>query len=517
MIALMVTSGFSWALESPAQTSAWFQDRAALRKTRSAIEQGAADDRVDRASRAIRVIDELVAKAKEMNIGRDDVDLAKLVSGVCYLDAATGAPLMATWLALPDKSTVDAKQLKVWQQILEPKRNDLLKPTEKLFKQALDAGVPAVARDCVDQALALWPDHKNLRRNLGQIKFEERWYGTREAEMTRQGFAWDSKLGWIVVKDRARYAKGDYYDLQAKQWTTLAAVNALRSDPKNRWVIQAEHIEIHGTAPLEVMVDTANRIEEFYDRVFAAYSGFFLKVSGRKVTDDDFKVLFGTMPKEKGREKSKDKDQGSNLLVLNVAKDKDAYVASLPPLVNAGWSAGMFISTTRESYFYQGYVEAIYHEFTHQILHIFSGTNRAPAWLVEGAAVYTQAPAFRDGRMVLGEIGGNHHLLGFFEQMTEGTALNLKQILALEDGRAWSSSTTPDLNYPAAGILVEYCMESDHRRHRSDFLDFLRDSYVGATLNYKVWDYLGMDYATFDKGFTDWLSETAKSVRVKAD
>ena len=509
---LLLVAQVAFALEAAPQSAAWYQERAALRKSRMAIEQGAADDRVERATRAVKVVEDLLTKAKEMGIGRTDVDLASLVSGVCYLDAATGAPAAVSLAALSEKSTADAKQQKAWLQLLESKRNDLLKPTEKLFKLALDAGVPAVARDCVDQALAFWPDHKNLRRNLGQIKFEDRWYVTREADMTKQGFAWDNKLGWVVVKDRARYAKGDYYDLQAKQWTTLAAVNALRSEAKNRWVIQTEHLEIRGTAPLEVLVDAANRIEAFFDRVFAAYSGFFLKVSGKKVSDDDFKVLFGTLRKEKGAEKYKDKEKerDRDLLVVNVAKDKDAYVASLPPMVTAGWSDGMFISSTKESYFYQGEAEVIYHEFTHQILHIFSGTNRSPAWLAEGAAVYTQAPAFHEGRMVLGEIDGNQHLRAFFHQMKEGKALSLQQILALDDGRVWSSSTTPDLNYPAAGILVQFCMESDNRRHRSDFLDFLRDSYLGTTLNYKVWDYLGLKYSTFDKSLTDWLGETAK-------
>jgi Protein of unknown function (DUF1570) len=505
---LGVLSGLAWGLESPAQTAAWYQQRAALRKSRVAMEQGASDDRVARAVRASRLIEELVAKAKEQGIGRDDEDLINLVSGVSLLDPNKNAPLTALLATLPEKTTADAKQLKIWQPLLETKRNDLLKPTEKLFKDALEAGVPSVARDCVDQALALWPDHRNLRRNLGQIKFENRWYGPRGAELTKLGQAWDEQLGWILVKDRARYAKGEYYDFQSKQWTTLDAANAIRSDLKNQWVIQTEHLVIQGTAPLKALVDVANRIETFYDRVFAAYSGFFLKVSGKKVSDEDFKVLFGTMRKDKANDKAKSKDR--DLLVVNVAKDKSAYVASLPAGVDAGWSAGMFIPNTRESYFYQGIAEVIYHEFTHQILHIFSGTNRAPAWLTEGAAVYTESPVFEAGRMVLGEMDGNEHLSAFFHQMKSGKALTLAQILALEDGRVWMSSTTPDLNYPAAGMLVEFCMEADNRRHRSDFLDFLRDSYLGTTSNYKVWDYLGMSYAAFDTAFSEWIDGQAK-------
>ncbi len=509
---LGVCSGLSWALESPAQTAAWYQQRAALRKSRVAMEQGASEDRLARAARASRLIEELVAKATEQGVGRDDVDLGNLVTGVSLLDPNKNAPLSALLGTLPEKTIADAKQLKAWQQILEAKRTDLLKPTEKLFKDALEAGVPSVARDCVDQALALWPDHRNLRRNLGQIKFENRWYGPREAELTKLGQAWDEQLGWILVKDRARYAKGEYYDFQSKQWTTLEAANAIRGELKNQWVIRTEHLVVQGTAPLKALVDVANRIETFYDRVFAAYSGFFLKVSGKKVSDEDFKVLFGTMRKDKSNDRGNDRSKGKDrdLLVLNVAKDKSAYVESLPAGVDAGWSAGMFIPTTRESYFYQGIAEVIYHEFTHQILDIFSGTNRAPAWLTEGAAVYTESPVFESGRMVLGEMEGNEHLGAFFQQMKAGKALTLAKILALEDGREWMSSTTPDLNYPAAGMLVEFCMESDNRRHRSDFLDFLRDSYLGNTSNYKVWDYLGMNYAAFDTAYSEWIAEQAK-------
>lgn len=511
---LGMLSGVSWALESPAQTSAWYQQRAALRKSRVALEQGASEDRVARAARASRLIEELVAKATQQGVGRDDADLISLVSGVSLLDPAQNAPLSALLLTLPEKTLADAKQFKVWQQTLEALRTDLLKPTEKLFKDALEAGVPSVARDCVDQALALWPDHRNLRRNLGQIKFENRWYGPREAELTKLGQAWDEQLGWILVKDRERYANGEYYDFQSKQWTTLEAANATRSELKNQWVIQTEHLVIQGTAPLTALVDVANRIEAFHDRVFAAYSGFFLKVSGRKVSDEDFKVLFGTMRKDKGKgndkRKGKDKDKDRDLLVVNVARDKRAYVASLPSGVDAGWSAGMFIPMTRESYFYQGIAEVVYHEFTHQILHIFSGTNQAPSWLTEGAAVYTEAPVFESGRMILGEIEGNEHLSAFFQQMKAGKALTLAKILALEDGQEWRSSTTPELNYSAAGMLVEFCMESDNRRHRSDFLDFLRDSYLGNTSNYKVWDYLGLNYAAFDTAYSQWIAEQAK-------
>ena len=453
------------------------------------MEKGASEDRLNRADKAAKIIAELLAKAPELGAGRHDANLTDLVAGVRFLNPAAAEPLSVTLAALPE--TADPTKAKAWSQLLDSKRKELLRPTERLFKQALDAGVPSVARDCLDQALTFWPDHKDVRRNLSEVKEGDRWYGVRDQQRLKAGLVWDMKLGWIVANARERYDKGEYFDLQDKAWTTLEAANVKRSAATSRWVIPTEHLIVQGTAPLVVMVDTANRLESFYDRVFASYSGFFVKAGAKG--GSDVKLLFGT--------------SSHDPLVINVAKDKAAYQGSLPPRVDAGWSDGMFISSTKESYFYQGSAEVIYHEFTHQILHVFTDDNRAPAWLVEGAAVYTQGPVFRDGRMELGQVDTNSHLRRYIRQSRENAALSLGDILKLEDGFAWSNSTTPNLNYPAAGAVVQFCMESEQRRYRADFLDFLRDSYRGETRGFMLWEYMGMDYASFEKLYATWKDD----------
>ncbi len=487
------------ASEAPAKVAEWLQAREQQRKNRNQLQKGAAADRVERAGKAAKIIAELLTK--NPGASRSDPDLVALIDGVRYLSPAAAETLAATLASLPEAATTEPKVLKKWTQQLELKRKDVLKPTEKLAQQALAAGVPSVARDCVDQALTFWPDHRDLRRNLGMTLVGGRWYGAHDLELTKQGFAWDDKLGWIVASERARYASGEYYDLQTKTWTTIAAANAARAVAANRWVIQGEHVQVQGTAPLADLVDTVNRLEAFYDRVFAAYSGFFINPGkAGKAGDPDLKLLFGMLDHPR--------------LVINVAKDKPLYQESLPPMVRAGWSDGMFISSTKESYFYSGSTEVIYHEFTHQILHIFTGDNRAPAWLVEGAAVYTQGPQFDGGRMTLGKVGNNSHLQMFIRQSRHGEALTLGKIMSLEDGRMWMNSTTPELNYPAAGAVVQFCMEADERRYRADFLDFLRDSYRGETRGYRLWEYLGLDYSTFETSYADWLNgfTTSRSV-----
>jgi hypothetical protein len=488
----------AWATEAPAQTAEWMRQREQIRKQRSEFEQEVEDNRKSRAEKAARIIAELLIKAKEYRIGRDDHSLRDLIAGVRFLHPAVAEPLDRDFASFTERTESDPKQTTAWCQLVEKRRRDVLKPTENLFNEADKVG-SSLTRECVDQALKFWPEHPRLRRNLGQTRIADRWYGPREAEIAKGGLIWDDHVGWIVEQDRARYTQGEYFDLTTKTWSTLDEADARHRVLDNQWVILTEHLELRGTAKLIDLIQTANQLEAFYDRVFAAYASFFVKPAdkrgvGRKPgVEPDIKLLFGMLDHPR--------------LVINVARDEAGYRNSLPPGVEAGWSAGMFISRTKQSYFYAGYSAAVYHEFTHQILHLFTGENRAPAWLVEGAAVYTQAPVFYHGRMELGIITENHHISSYFLQRAEDKALPFSRILQMEDSFAWSRSKTPELNYPAVGALVQYCMESDHRAHRADFVDFLRDSYQGQTRGYHLWDYLGMDYERLEKNFTAWADE----------
>ncbi len=499
---LLALVGSLPALESPAKALEWARGREQVRTVRVAIEQGAAADRTDRAGRAAKIVAELIARGATMGVARTDADLRDLINGVRFLSPAAAAPLDAALAPLPAAAEAkpDAKTARAWSQLLDNRRLDLLKPTEVLFKKARDAGMPSIARDCVDQALVFWPAHRDLRRNLGQTLVDGRWYGPRETELTRQGLRWDDELGWIVADARERYAKDEYFDLADRRWTTLHEADSRHSQLAQRWVLTTEHLQIQGTAPLRALVDTANRLESFYDRVFAAYAGFF--VTPGKRSADDLRLLFGTLDHPR--------------LVINVADGIEGYRRSLPATVDPGWSDGMFMPSTRESYFYAGPAEIIYHEFTHQILHVFTGTNRSPAWLSEGAAVYTEAPQFSGTRMILGDITGNTHLGMFIRQEGDGVALTLESLLALEDGGVWLKSTTPELNYPAAGALVQFCMEAENRRYRADFIDFLRDSYRNETRGYRLWEYLGMDYRTFATRYGTWRADFTRREPVQA-
>jgi hypothetical protein len=184
-LGLLLLPVCTWAAEGQAKAAEWAKAREQVRKGRQAMEKGASEDRLNRAEKAAKIIQELLVKAPDLGVSRQDRDLADLVAGVRFLNPAAAEPLIASLAALP--AAVDDSKAKGWKSLIDSKRKELLRPTERLFKQALDAGVPSVARDCLDQALTFWPDHKDVRRNLSEEKSGDRWYGPRDQQRLKAG------------------------------------------------------------------------------------------------------------------------------------------------------------------------------------------------------------------------------------------------------------------------------------------------------------------------------------------
>jgi hypothetical protein len=474
-------------------TQRWLAEREALRKDRQHLVQGAAADRKVRAEKAAKIFGEIMVKTAENRQPGQDEALHRLLAGLRSIDPAPFVGCSEQIAALPSPPTAaDPKLAKAWSKLLEDKRLQMTRPSELLGQKALQKNVLSIAHECLEQVLAIAPDHAGLRKGLRQVKIDGRWYGPREQEIARSGLRWDDKLGWILAKERERYANGAYYDFTTKNWTTMAQADADHANRARQWVIQTEHLEIRGTARLADLVDVANRIEAFYDRIFGVYSGFF---AGRKGQVNDVQLIFGMLDHPR--------------LVLNVARDKEDYAHSLPAGVEAGWSDGMFIPGAGASYFYAGPTEVVYHEFTHQVLRQFTGTDSAPVWAVEGVAVYSQVPEFHDGRMVLGRMAGNSHLRHHLDLLQEGKHMPIAELLDLESHAAWSRSDDPGRQYAAAGMFVQFCMESENRRWREDFIDYLREAYRGESDGRKVWLYLGIERSALEEAYTVWQTATA--------
>jgi hypothetical protein len=432
---------------------AWLASRDHARSSRQALADGAVADRHQRGESVAEVLDELIELAEASPAPGQRAALMQLVGGLKRLDPELAASRVTRIESLVDPTEADRSKVRNWEASLKRKREFLLKPTLSLGDRALKAGAVTVAYDCFRDLLAFEPDRPTLRKALGHQFVRDRWYGKRDLALVKHGLDWDDDVGWVVSEAQDRYVAGEYFDIQDRKWTTLAAANAKHADPKTPWIIQTEHLEIVGTPPLAYLVKSANALESFYSEIFACYAAFFYE-PGKA----DVRVIFAVTDHPR--------------LTVHIAADLEEYQRTLPDGVAAGWSAGMFIPAAQSSYFYANDSWSVmYHEFTHQILHEFTGTNRAPAWLTEGIAVYTESPIWRDGKLVLGDANAGDDLHRYLVQKSAGKAKSAAAIMGLSDQARWNVATDPELNYPAAGMVVHCLMEAEGRRYRADLID----------------------------------------------
>ena len=164
------------------------------------------------------------------------------------------------------------------------------------------------------------------------------------------------------------------------------------------------------------------------------------------------------------------------------------------------WSGGIFRHSNQTAYFYGGPSTTMYHEFTHQVLHVLTGKNRAPNWLTEGIAVHTQYVQF--------DIDGAR-----FPGAPKNGNWSLDEVLSLTSHKDWNRAVETsrrngnDSPYGSSGSLVTFAMQYRDGTLSPDFVDFLRDSYRGQDGRHKIWDYMGIPEPVFRKAYADWLNE----------
>lgn len=393
-----------------------------------------------------------------------------------------------------------AKTNRRFDAALKEVRQELTKPTYDLLRRAEAVGEVQVAVELMRQTLRFDPDHKAIRKALGQVKLPEKiaaqrpqitqgqgplapivsfepdrqWVSRFEAKMLDSGLVWNPDRGWMPIKHAARYADGEIFDFSRREWTTVAEANTFHARAGRDWDIRTEHLHIRGTADLESLAQIATRLEAMYDEIFSVYAPFF-KDGGRR---DALQLALGLAEHPP--------------LEIWVYRDHDEYLQRSGAV---GWSGGIFRPSNGTAYFYGGPSTTMYHEFTHQVLHVMTGKNRSPSWLTESIAEYTETAQLTSqgmafpGKRYVGE-------------------LQLEQLFALREGAAWSrhaQSNRPSA-YAEAGSLASFCMDADDSKHRADFIDFIRDSYHGKTHGKQLWEYLGLSFRELATNYAKWGS-----------
>ncbi len=338
----------------------------------------------------------------------------------------------------------------------------------KAVEKCIAAGEPGLAFDLFTYVLLLDPENDRAHKGLGHVKVDGTWLRRFEAERLRAGYAWDSELGWISVADRARYAKGEYFDLQTKQWTTVAEANRRHAELASCWEVRTEHFLLKSTADLPETTRVAERLEAFYLQLFRQYDVFF---GGKGAA-----LIFGVAPSQ------------SQPLVVNYYRTRDQFKQHANPPTE--WAAGFYSGGQHASFFYSSRDwTTLQHEIVHQILGE-SSPGHAVSWLAEGAAVYLEDAFFRDGVLTLGGLSDHSRVVAYQNNLRGGgQEHSLTDMLRFRTGQDWDSGDISK-NYRGAGAVVYFLCTFDGGRYRSDFVEYLRAAYQGQ--DPKLEDYFGL-------------------------
>lgn len=486
--------------------ASWPDERARQRQQRVELREMAQQDRQARAESAVQTIDALLSEVEAGELKADPQDLWPLIAGLARLSPEHLGDLPDRVRKIP-AGPLTPTETEAWSSRLGQALAVLTDRPWELLQKAAAVGEVRLATDFMWEVLYFDPDFAPIREALGQVKVDpdkldaalpqepavrrsadaplpeiagydpdRYWLSPFNAARLREGLIWTEAYGWAMAAHPDRYRQGYVYDLQRKRWTRLDEANAYHSRAERDWMVRTQHVEVRGTADLHVLAEAATRLEALYKQIFGEFAGFF--ADSRQV--DALRLAVGLAEHDP--------------LVVWVFRNHAEYVERTGA---PQWSAGVFVPSMGQSFFYGRAGTTMYHEFTHHVLHVLNGGNDSPAWLTEGIAVYTQSVGFESGRVRFPGAGYDE-------------AMPLDDLLAIRNNKTWHRVVeTADRRdganpYPAAGSVVTFCMNSDDERYRADFIDYLRDSYRNLARNRAVWDYLGLSEAEFIQRYRAW-------------
>lgn len=478
----------------------WSDARQRQREERQALRDRLDNERERRAAQAEQQLSAFVGRSEAEGWRVEPMALWGMLAGLVRLDPDRVGELPRRIRALPATTDPDAMN-PAYVAALAQTRAALTAEAYDLLKRAADVGEVQVAVELMWEVLCFDPDYEPIRDALGQVRLADEvarrlprpqrgvrrqisvpeladfdpdanWFSPFDARMLNRGLMWNQTRGWMPIEHADRYDRGAVYDAERRKWTTIDEANDYHSRAGRDWRIRTEHLDVRGTASLDQIALVASELEAMYDEIFAVYAAFF----AQSRRHDPLRLALGLTEHQP--------------LVVWVYRDHAEYVRRSG---GPDWSGGLFRPDTKASYFYGGPSVTMYHEFTHQVLHVMTGKNNAPSWLTEAIAVYTQTATFIDNGLA-------------FRGAPYAGRLPLDDLFALRNGKAWNrhaESGRPSA-YAEGGSLATFCMEAENQRFRADFIDYVRDAYQGKTRGREVWEYLGLSRRELEVAYHRW-------------
>lgn len=380
-----------------------------------------------------------------------------------------------------------------------------------LALEAGKAGLYSSASIWLHEVLAQNPDHAGAREMLGFHRYQDGWATSFAMRMLKRNRTLHPTFGWIDRGWVEHLEAGELpVDPDAKgpvRWVSADEADQLHSAISNPWNIYTEHFAIKSTAKLADVITFGRRLEILHD-VFTMILAENLDMGVPLVAKFGGKTR---VPVEKPHE-------------IYYLASKEEYLSALQSR-NARAderSLGIYIDGLRTSFFYQGAsrqisdVATLAHESAHQMLAELSiktsaTTNPGDFWVNEGFGTYfeTLLPQ-EDGSVLLGGLAGPRIEQARSRIVDKGELIPLAKFVRLNNDRFVRTDDLGDifLKYAQAMALAVFLMQSESRKYRPTFLEYVIDAHKGRlrvarprTLTMR----LGVDYDTLDREFVAYL------------
>ena len=164
----------------------------------------------------------------------------------------------------------------------------------------------------------------------------------------------------------------------------------------------------------------------------------------------------------------------------------------------------------------------LYHEVSHQLLFETAGPNSYTKnfgnfWVFEGLGTYFETVTPQpDGSLEVGGLVGPRITEAYQSLVIRRGSIPIEQFVLFDESR-FREKLQIYQNYQEAMALTVFLMQWNHGVYRDDFLDYVRDAYLGrikrSTGRSALRNRLQQRYATLDTQFLAFLNEGREGQR----
>lgn len=359
------------------------------------------------------------------------------------------------------------------------------------------AGLFGLAYDLVWDVFDADPDNQTAHAAMGQVKVGNEWLSQYAALQIQKGNKYLPDMGWVAASAVDKAQKGEWFE--NGRLIPLADADKVHANLAIPWVIETENFTLKATTTRKVAIAMAEHLESIRAACFRQYLEFFMRGSGKRGAQ----LLFNQTAPQK-------------MVVWYLGTKEDLETTVRKEVKGQGLdvllrSVGFYHTHAHASFFQYDekfgswLVTLMQHEVTHQIVGEYARGWTQQTWLAEGVAVCLQeAKPAEHGKLVV-PCGLKHAAVSFAaDLLAKNTLPSVAELMGMayenfhqEPGRS--------RNYMVAGALCRCLLEIDDGAYAEDFLEFLYDSHRGGKT--VLADYIGMDAATLDKRFRQYLKD----------